>query len=125
MSMFEKASRMKLRFKSDVGTLSVEDLWDLALAQLNKLAKSLNKELKSIEEEDFLQVKSKEDTIAKLRFDLVLYILNVKKGEADERKNARAKKAEKDRLLEILAKKKDYALENLTEEELLKKLEEL
>ena len=80
MSMFEKASRLKLRFASTRGGLSVEDLWDLSLANLNGLAKGINKAIKASEEEDFLKEAKKTDTEAKLAFEIVLHILNTKKA---------------------------------------------
>jgi len=123
--MFEKASRLKLRFKTRKGILSTEDLWDLSLAELNEVAKNLNKELKTAEEEDFLNAKSVEDEKVKLAFDVVLHVLNTKKAEAAERAEAANKKAEKQKILGILAKKQDASLENLSEDELKKKLEAL
>ena len=44
--MFEKAARLKLRFTSPSGVVSVEDLWDLSLTRLNKVAQHVNNELK-------------------------------------------------------------------------------
>ncbi len=125
MEMFEKASRMKLRFQSSRGVLSVEDLWDLSLEQLNTLAKGLKKQLQNAAEEDFLEVQSSEDLIVQLEFDIVLYILNTKKNEKKAREEAVAKKNEKKKLLDILNRKKDESLETLSEEELVKRINEL
>jgi len=94
--MFEKASKIKLRFPSSKGMLTTEDLWDLSLQQLNGLAKDLNKKVKESAEHDFLEVKSDSDTITKLQFDIVIQVLT--------------------------KKKQDAALENLSEEELKKLL---
>lgn len=123
--MFEKATRIKLRFATRKGTLSVEDLWDLSLADLNTLAKSLNKVLKESSEEDFLEVSSKVDVENKLKFDLALYILNTKKAEMDAKARERQVKEECDQLLEILSEKRSANLKNLSEEELLRRISEL
>ena len=123
-ALFEKASRDKSRFATNRGEVTVEDLWDLTLPQLNQLAKSLNKRLKEIEEEDFLAV-SKSDTKLKNEFDIVLHVLNTKKAELDEKENAQKKKAEKQKLLEVLASKQEDALTRLSEEELKARIEAL
>jgi hypothetical protein len=53
-NLFEKASRLKLRFSSPAGLLTVEDLWDLPLsaqakvANLDDIAKGLNKTLEQM-----------------------------------------------------------------------------
>lgn len=122
---FERALRMKLRFNTNKGVLSTEDLFDLSLQDLNVLAKALNKQRKEEEEEDFLSERSPEDVKARLGFDIVLYILEKKKEEKLANENAKLKKAERQKILNIIAKKKDASLENLSEEELLKKLDEL
>lgn len=125
MSIFEKATRQKLRFETSVGYVSIEDLWDLPLSKLNDVAKKLNKDIKNEEEEDFLEETSKEDTTIRLKFDVVLHILQVKKKERDERKEAQERKAKKQRLLEVLERKEDEALEGLSKEEILKEIENL
>ena len=43
--MYRKASKMKLRFITERGNLSVEDLWGLSLQDLDKVAIALDKEL--------------------------------------------------------------------------------
>ena len=123
--MFEKATRLKLRFQTNVGMLAVEDLWDLSLQGLNGLAKSLNRDIKESEETDFLKEISSENIVTKLQFDIVLHVLNTKKSEADDRKNAAVRKEKKEKLLAILARKQDSALEDMSEDDIKKMLEEL
>ena len=47
MSIFEKATRGKMRFQFK-GLVSVEDLWDLSVQDLDKIFKSLNSQKKQI-----------------------------------------------------------------------------
>lgn len=122
--MFEKATKLKLRFKATNGLLSVEDLWDLSLVQLDKIAKELRKELREEEEESFISVK-KSNSTAELRFDVVKHIIDIKLQEKADRADAQAKVAKKEQILQILAKKKTESLESMSEEDLLKELEAL
>ena len=123
--LFEKASRLKLRFKSTNGQLSIEDLWDLSLESLDKLAKSLNKQVKEAEEESFITTRSKANKELDLAFELVKYIISVKLTEAEEKKTRLEKAAKKAKIQEILDKKKDGALEAASIEDLEKQLAEL
>jgi hypothetical protein len=123
--MFEKATRLKLRISTDKGYLSVEDLWDLSLQNLNRIAKVLNKDIKESDEEDFLEETTEKDTIAKLKFDIVLYILKIKKQEFENLKNLQAKKLEKEKLLNILDEKQNESLKNLSIDEIKKKINDL
>lgn len=125
MSAFEKSSRMKLRFETDRGVISTEDLWDLTLPQLNKLAKALNREIKNSEEDDFLKETTSEDTVTKLRFDIVIHILETKKEEKKARAEASSKREEKQRLMGILERKQHEEDEALTPEQLLEKINSL
>lgn len=118
MSMFEKASRMKLRFQTAKGWLTVEDLWDLSLANLNMLAKAFNKQIKAAEEEDFLKEAAQPAVEQKLAFEITLHVLTTKKAEQDAREAAADKSERKKKLLEILAKKQDASLEGLSEDDL-------
>ena len=123
--MFDKATRMKLRFTTDRGILGVEDIWDLNLTQLNTLAKSLRKKLKEGEEEDFLNTKSEADVTDKLRFDIVLNILETKKAEKLEREQASEIKIKREKLLGALAEKQDAKLRDMSAEDIMKELEAL
>ena len=123
--MFEKATRLKVRWDSTKGPLSVEDLWDLKLEELNILAKNLNKELKTEEEDDFLNEVSEVDEVTKLKFKIVIQILETKKAEKKAREGAANRKIQKDKILDILAKKESDSLEGKSEKELKKMLEDL
>ena len=116
--MFEKASRMKLRFVTPRGSITTEDLWDLPLVNLNGIAKNLNKQIKDAEEEDFLKAQGKAATELKLAFDITLHVLQTKKAEQEAREAATEKAEKKRKLLDILARKQDATLEGMSEEEL-------
>ena len=116
---------MKLRFQTDRGQLCVEDVWDLNLTQLNALAKSLNRKLKQDQEEDFLSTKNEADATDKLRFDIVVAILEVKKAEKVEKEQSADKKAKREMILGVLAQKQNEAIQGKSVEELMKELEAL
>lgn len=125
MDIFEKASKVRIRFASTKGLLTTEDLWALSLRQLNTLAKGLNKTLKDAVEEDFLEAANKADTETKLGFDIVLHILRFKEAEGKTRAEAADKKAEKAKLLAVLDRKQDASLEGMTEEQIKQKIDAL
>lgn len=123
--LFEKATKDKLRFKIASGMASVEDLWDLGLQDLDKLAKALNKELKEAEEESFIKTKSASNKLTETKFELVKYIISVRMEEAEERKVRAAKAAKKAVIMDLIAKKEIQSLEGKSVEELLKEVETL
>lgn len=122
--LFELATRNKMRFPFR-GMISVEDLWDLSLTNLDSVFKTLNAEAKKFEEESLLNTKSKEDEEISNKIDIVKYIVNVKLEEKRAREDARKNAEMKQRLLEIKAKRQDAALENMSDEDLDKMLAEL
>ena len=115
--MFELASRMKFRFPYK-GLISTEDLWDLSATQLDTVYKTLNKDVKQSQEESLLCVNATEDVELYTKIEIVKYIFAVKQDEAEQRKNAVANAEKKQRILEILAKKQDDSLLNMSEDEL-------
>lgn len=119
--MYKKASKLKLRIFTKFGNLSVEQLWDLSLADLSAAIKVANKKIKQIKELDgldFLEGTSKVDPIDQLSFDILKDIFLEKKKEADEIASAREVKEYNQKILSLIAKKQDESLESKSLEEL-------
>lgn len=125
MNNFEKATRLRLRFETSRGNLNVEDLWRLPLAELDKLAIALNKQLKESSEGSFIKAKSKDNKLLELRFDIVKHIIETLLSEDEEKKKAADKRAKREQLLELIAKKKNQELEGKSLEELEAELTKL
>ncbi len=129
--MFEKAVRLKLRFDSPQGALSVEDLWDLPLtstrgrANLNDAAKAVARQLKTEGEEDFVNPKSGADEVLQLKLDIVKHVIQVRQSENVAALAASERKEKKERLLELIARKQDQQLEGKPLEELQAMVEAL
>ena len=124
--MFEKASRLKLRFDTPKGQLSVEDLWDLPLtsivgkATLDSIAIELNKQLKNSDEVSFVRAEKKSDPTVQLKFDIARHIIEVRMAENAAAATERAASERQQKLLAIIAKREDADLENLPLDELRK-----
>jgi len=123
MEKFEEASRKQLRFKVTNGTITTEDLWDLSLESLDKLAKSLNKEVKEQEEESFIKTRTVSNKTLDLKFEIVKHIINVKLAEEAEKKTKAEKAAKRAQIMELIGKKQVETLEGKSIEELTKELE--
>ena len=117
INLFEMATRKKFRFPFK-GMISVEDLWDLSVKNLDTVFKALNAEAKQANEESLLAVKSDEDTILEVKIAIVKHIVNVKQAEEVEKKNAAIKREQKHRIQELIANKQDEALQGKSIEEL-------
>ena len=122
--MFEYAVRSKVRFPFK-GLISVEDLWDLSLTNLDSIYKTLNKQVKQSEEESLLNTKTTVDKELDVQIAIVKHIVTVKLAEQEAREKASAKKAQKQKIMAIIASKQDEALQNSSVEELQKMLDEL
>lgn len=123
-NIFEYATRNKVRF-SFRGLISVEDLWDLSLTNLDSIYKELNKQSKQSEEESLLNIKTQEDELLNVQIEIVKHIVSVKLAEKEAREKASAKKAQKQKIMSIIAAKQDEALQNSSIDDLKKMLDEL
>ena len=123
-NIFEYATRNKVRFPYK-GSVSVEDLWDLSVTELDKVFKTLNSQRKQSQEESLLNTKSKEDEIVDVQIAIVKHIVAVKLAEKEAREKATENKAKKQKIMAIMAARDEKALENASDEDLQKMLAEL
>lgn len=122
--MFEVAVRNKFRFPFK-GMISVEDLWDLSVQNLDVVFKTLNAQVKQASEESLLYEKDKETEIIEQKITIVKHIVSVKLAEEARRQNAAKRREEKEKLMALIAKKEDAALETRSIDELKKILADL
>ena len=123
-NIFEYASRNKVRFPFK-GMISVEDLWDLSLTNLDSIYKTLNKQVKQSEEESLLSTKASVDTELEVQIAIVKHIVSVKLAEREAAEKASAKKAQKQKIMSIIATNENDALQNSSIDDLKKMLDEL
>lgn len=110
MENFKLASQQKLRFQTNRGLLSSEQLWDLSLEELDTLAVSLEIEHKQSAKKSFLVKTSIKDKTAKLRFDLVLDVLNTVVAEQEAAAEALEIKEHNKKIITLIAEKQDESL---------------
>jgi hypothetical protein len=130
-NIYKEASRLNLRFLSNKGWLSVEQLWEVPLINgggfcLDAIAREVHFKLKKVTEGSFVEeIVIPEQREDELRLEILKDIIATKLEERKAKQDEKAKAQEKQRLLEILAKKKDSALEELSVEEIQKRIEAL
>ena len=128
--LFEKASRLKLRYETVRGLVATEDLWDMSLTStsgfsLDDLAKSLSRALKESEEESFVVKKTSAENVIELKFEIVKHVIKTKLEEIESAENAAANKAKKEKILGVIAEKEDDSLKGKSMTALKKMVAEL
>lgn len=123
MSIFEFATRNKVRFLHEKGLLSVEDLWNLTLPQLDSIAKALRKSLQDNGESFISEVKT--DKTSEVAFEVVKYIIGVRLAEKEAMKRRKEAAEKRAQILDIIADKQSAAMKEKSVEELMKELEAL
>jgi hypothetical protein len=127
--LFEKVTRQGTRFQLPQGELSVEQLWQLKpVKKAGELVDTLADYEAQLQDEvaKFGIFTRRTSTVrtavqkeTELKLAVVSYILDVKDKEAQEAKDAAAKKVFNESILSRLAKKQEAKLDDLSEEELL------
>ena len=123
MNIFEKANKVSLRFNTDAGMLSTEDLWHLPLEILDILAVSLKKQLDSEDTESFITAKRKPSNL-QLRFDIAKSIIDTRLEDNEASKKRIERKKTKEKIMEAIANKEDAERQEKSLEELRAMLED-
>lgn len=108
INLFETASRQKLRFKANNGQVSVEDLWDLPLTQLDAMAKELRRQTRDTEESFIENVKI--DKTLETRFEIVKHVIRVRMEERQAKQDAKDRDARRKVLLEQIENRQQAEL---------------
>ena len=116
-NIFKNATKKKYRFNFR-GVCTVEDLWDLSVENLDLIYKALKKQQKENDGESLLTTVTKEDKALAEKLEIVKEIVVDKLAAAEKARNAAKKRAENQRILEIIADKKDETLKEKSIEEL-------
>lgn len=130
MNMFEQATRMKLRFETNKGCVSVEDLWDLPLQRANGVsldgvAIQVSRKLKEAEQESFVSKPSRDTSEDQLRLEILKHIITVKMSEQKAAQEAADKRQQRQNIDALIAKKQQDEMAGKSLEELMVMREEL
>ena len=118
MNIFEKASKVKLKFPSKLGksAISVSDLWDLPLTSknglsLDSLAIASHKAIKETAEVSFVSSTRSSNTEEELRLEILKHIIDVRLQENAAVVDRKAK-AEKIKRLDSLIESKENEIDS-------------
>ncbi len=120
--MYKQATQLGLRFQTNKGLLSTEQLFHISQTDLAAAIKVSKKALKKNDDDDlgFLETNSKVDKIEELRFNILKDVYLTKKAEADALRDAAATKAHNEKIDALILKKQESQLEEMSIEDLEK-----
>lgn len=126
-NIYKEALLNRVRFSTNVGLLTLEEVMDLPLTSkrglsvdslavdlVNKL-KNENKEIVSLVNEDKEDI---ERYVDELKLEVLKDIIEYKKALIEEKRKAQAENSEKRRIMEALARKKEDKYNDMSIEEL-------
>ena len=126
MNIFITAAKEKVRFEYR-GIITVEDLWDLSLGDLDELFRTINGALKTQGGDGLIKDTTMTDHTKNLQLqaDLVRFVFEDKTADLNAAKAEAVLKEKKKRILALIAKKQDDALADKSIDELTIMLEDL
>ena len=129
--IFKQATKLKLRFSSVRGDLTIEDLWDLPLTSKSNLSldgvgKPIQKALRESDEDSLVDVPTtSKNELNSLRLAIIKEIISVKQEENLIKQNQAAIESQKALLKQALASKKVEEINSLSVEEIEKRIASL
>lgn len=130
-NLFEKVSRKKLRFPTERGDLTTEQLWDLPLTSegrlsLNGIGMGFQAAIREMGQDSLIDVGTDPNiTEARLRLAVIKHVISVKQAENAATIERANKKQEREKLLELLARKQDNALEDMSVAQIQERLDSI
>jgi hypothetical protein len=123
--MFILATRKKFRFESTKGSLTVEDVFDLNLTALDKIAVALDDKIQQLGRKTFIDKRPASSTDLETQLEIIKYVIETKQKEDEERKLKQVKAEQKEFLKTLREKKQLAQLEGMSLEEIEKQLASL
>ena len=125
-NIFRRASKSKLRFSVPGigGYINTEDLWDIPMEDLDKVAISLKTEMGSSVTESFIKKTTSVNTVLKLKFEIAKTIIESRLEAADRKEKAAVRKGQRDHIKSIIATKENEELLGSTKDELYAMLDD-
>ncbi|MCX4239444.1 hypothetical protein [Paraliomyxa miuraensis] len=127
-NIFEQASRLRIRFESAKGLLTVEDLWVLPLTSdkgkvnLDDIARGLNKQIQAANETSFVEPTTGPNENLAVAFEVVKHVIKVLITEREAAVLAAQREEKKKLILAALADAENKELTSGSIEELRAKL---
>lgn len=126
MNIFKIAAKEQLRFPFR-GQISVEDLFYLDLNELDEVYRTLKKQVKDSVADSLIvaRPRTREDDILSIKIQIVEDVFRDKEFEIEKQKKAAENRMKAQKILEIMNRKQDAALEEMDLDELQAQLNAL
>lgn len=130
-NVFVKAIRLKLRFATSRGTLSVEDLFDLPLKDLDEKGQKIREALRSqgggslLSDEAEGRKESQATERDRLRFEIIKEVIAIREADVAEKRERTRLQGEEAFLKRLLAARAEEEASSWSREEIEKRLAEL
>lgn len=116
--LFIEATRKKIRFETNRGLFSVEELWDLNLTTLDNLAITVDNALQKSNGKSFIGKKPRGNAENELKLEILKFVIETKQREDEESKTRAERQQRRAEIDELITRKKMEQLAGKSLEEL-------